>query len=481
VNDEQDGHTDIDDEQDDFANTFSQVVHTAPAHLHSGPLAVEDFVAFPPNNTFIYLPCREAWSAAAIDAVLPMQQDLDRNGQPRRHLGKPVMIKPSKWLLKHLRCEQMSYWPGKPLFIRDQLTNGSEWIERPGACVLNTYKEPTLKSGDASKAARWVEHWHTIYPDNADYIIKWLAQRAQDPGEKINHGLLLGSKEQGVGKDSLLQAVKYTVGASNYEQVKPQRLISNYSNFVRTVILHVSEIRDTATDDGERIDRFALYDHLKDFAAAPPDVLYYVDKYQRGFYVTNCLGLVFTTNYSRDSIYIPPGDRRFYVAWTEYDGRANFSKTYWTELWNWYRNEGGFEHVAAYLRTLDISDFDPKAPPPETEAHQDIVDSYRAAESDELADALDALERPAAVITTQLVAHDVRLAWMIDHKNGRRVPYRMEANGYAACRAEKNNGRWIINGKRHVVYVKAELNPTQRRVAAAALLGKLETKKEPKS
>ena len=56
----------------------------------------------------------------------------------------------------------------------------------------------------------------------------------------------------------------HTLGASNYQCVKPQRLLSNYSNFVKTVVLHVSEIKDTANDDGERVDRFALYDHLKD-------------------------------------------------------------------------------------------------------------------------------------------------------------------------------------------------------------------------
>jgi hypothetical protein len=197
---------------------------------------------------------------------------------------------------------------------------------------------------------------------------------------------------------------------------------------------------------------------------------------QRGFYVTNCLGLVFTTNYSRDSLYIPPGDRRFFVAWTEYDGRANFSKAYWTELWNWYQNEDGFEHVAAYLRTLDVSDFDPKAPPPETEAHRDIVESYQSAESDELADALDALGRPDAVTTTQLVLKDNNLAWMIDRRFARRVPYRMEESGYPTCRAKRNNGRWIINGKRHVIYTKAELAPDQRRVAAEALVRQLEKK-----
>jgi hypothetical protein len=41
------------------------------------------------------------------------------------------------------------------------------------------------------------------------------------------------------------------------------------------------------------------------------------------------------------------------------------SDDYWRELWRWYEN-GGFEHVAAYLNEYDLTGFDPKAPPPLT-------------------------------------------------------------------------------------------------------------------
>ena len=97
------------------------------------------------------------------------------------------------------------------MIIRDRLVDGGvEWIEKPGANVLNTYKPPTLVLGDPGKAKRWVDHWHTIYPDEADYIIKWLAYRVQRPGVKINHALLLGSEKQGIGKDTLLMGALHT-------------------------------------------------------------------------------------------------------------------------------------------------------------------------------------------------------------------------------------------------------------------------------
>jgi hypothetical protein len=275
-------------EDEDFSGTFSTIVSASAVDETkiSGTLSIEDFVAFPPNNTFIYLPCREQWSAAAIDKVLPLQQDISANGQPRRHLGKPVMIKASTWLMRYRRVEQISWEPGSPMIIRDRLINGGvEWIEKPGANVLNTYKPPTVALGDPSKAQRWVDHWHKIYPNEADYIIKWLAYRVQHPGVKINHALLLGSEEQGVGKDTLLMGALFATGGGNFKVIEPKRLLSNYSNFVKHVILQISEIKDTATGDGEHIDRFSLYDRLKDLIASPPLVLHYVEIYDVGFVV----------------------------------------------------------------------------------------------------------------------------------------------------------------------------------------------------
>jgi hypothetical protein len=62
---------------------------------------------------------------------------------------------------------------------------------------------------------RWLAHIRKIYPDDADHIIAWLAHRVQRPGEKINHALVLGG-EPGIGKDSMLEPVKYAVGPWNF-------------------------------------------------------------------------------------------------------------------------------------------------------------------------------------------------------------------------------------------------------------------------
>ena len=112
------------------------------------------------------------------------------------------------------------------------------------------------------------------------------------------------------------------------------------------------------------------------------------EKNLREHYVVNVCGGIMLTN-EKTGVYLPADDRRHFVAWSEVK-QADFAEGYWTELWRWYES-GGFGHVAAYLRELDISGFDPKAPPKKTPAFWAIVDSNRPSEDAELADALDEL------------------------------------------------------------------------------------------
>jgi hypothetical protein len=57
----------------------------------------------------------------------------------------------------------------------------------------------------------------------------------------------------------------------------------------------------------------------------------------------------------------PPDDRRHFVPWSPL-GKEDFDPDYWNRLWRWY-DAGGYAHVAAYLRSLNLTNFDPKAPP----------------------------------------------------------------------------------------------------------------------
>jgi hypothetical protein len=288
----------------------------------------------------------------------------------------------------------------------------------------------------------------------------------QHPEVKINHAIVLGGP-QGIGKDTSLEPVKYAVGPWNFMEVSPAHLIGRFNGFVKSVILRINEARDLGD-----IDRFGFYDHLKAYTAAPPDVLRVDEKNLREYSVLNCTGVVITTNHKTDGIYLPPDDRRHFVAWSDAT-KDDFDASYWQKLWKWYRN-GGTEHVAACLTALDLSDFDPKNPPPKTSAFWEIVDASRAPEDAELADAIEMLGSPNALTIEQIARHAEGpfAEWLRDRKNARRIPYRLESCDYVAVRNDAaKDGLWKLRDRRQVIYAKAELSLRDRIRAAQDIAG----------
>ena len=169
-------------------------------------------------------------------------------------------------------------------------------------------------------------------------------------------------------------------------------------------------------------------------------------------------------------MYLPADDRRHYVAWS-HASKGDFTEKYWQEIYAWYDREG-CRHVAAYLAQLDISGFNPKSPPPKTEAFWEIAESNRAPEDVELADALDRLNSPD-VVTKAAVIEVVDCefsSWLQDRRNARQIPYRFEEVGYVAVRnpADTTDGRWKIENKRQVIYAKKTLSRQEQLAAARA-------------
>jgi hypothetical protein len=296
----------------------------------------------------------------------------------------------------------------------------------------------------------------------------------QRPHDKINHGIvLLGAP--GIGKDTILEPVKRAVGPWNFKEVSPTQMLGRFNPFVKSVILRVSEARDL----GE-VSRFSLYEHMKVYLAAPPDVLMCDEKNLREHSVFNVCGVVITSN-RKDSLYLPADDRRHYVAWSD-TTKDEFDEAYWNKLYGYYET-GGHAHVTAYLAAFDISDFNSKAPPPKTPAFWEIVEVNRSPENSEMADAIDELGKPDGngglilpdVLTIDMIKGKARFnfdfkEWLEDRRNARQIPHRLNACGYVSVPNEgAKDGCWKLNGRRQMVYAKVELSVRKRYEAATKL------------
>jgi len=202
--------------------------------------------------------------------------------------------------------------------------------------------------------------------------------------------------------------------------------------------MRVSEARDI----GE-VSKFQFYEKTKTLGAAPPDTLRVNQKYMPAYEIVNVLGVIITTNYKTDCIYLPADDRRHYVCWSDVQpsvfdsspGAGDASK-YFDAMYRWYEKERGYEDIAAYLRNLDLSDFNPKAPPLKTPAFWAIVDAGRSPEESEIADVLDRMNHPPAITIGRLAdAAGTDLEnFLRDRKNRKTASFRIVAAGYEVVR-----------------------------------------------
>jgi hypothetical protein len=430
---------------------------------------LDDFYAYMPQHKYMFAPARELWPASSVNSRLPRVPLLGPDGTPARDdEGEPIDIPATAWLDKHKPVEQLTWAPGMAMIIEDRLISEGGWIERNNVSCFNLYRPPPPMSGDPSAAGRWIAHVEKVYPTDAVHIIRWLAHRVQRPEQKINHALVLGGL-QGIGKDTLFEPVSRAVGVWNVAEPSPRQLVGRFNGFVRSVSLRISEAHNL----GE-LDRHQFYEHLKVYTAAPPDVLRVDEKNLREYNTLNCCGVIITTNHKTDGIYLPADDRRHYVAWSSLV-KEDFSQDYWDALWGWY-DSGGDHHVAAYLGDLDLSEFNPKAPPPKTVAFWDVVNASRAPEDAELADAIDHLGNPLAVTLVSTIkaanglGNDDFADWLRDRKNRRVIPHRLEACGYVPVRnPHRDTGLWVINSRRQMVYARVELSLGEQISAAQRL------------
>jgi Bifunctional DNA primase/polymerase, N-terminal/Family of unknown function (DUF5906) len=437
----------------------------------SSGIALSDFQAYLPMHNYIYIPTRDLWPGVAVDSQLPSVPLFNKDGSPRlKPNGEPVLMTPTTWLDRNQAVAQMTWAPGEPMLVHGRLMAEGGWIDHPGVTCFNLYRPPTITLGDATKAERWVDHVKKVYPDDWDHIITWLAYRVQHPEIKINHCLVLGGKP-GAGKDTLLEPVVQAVGPWNVGEASPKTLTGRFNGFLKSVILRVSEARDT----GE-VNKFQMYETMKTINASPPFTLPVDEKNLREHRIQNVVGAIITSNYKTESLYLPADDRRHYVAWsdrtiTDFDSApdAGDGVDYFNAIWKWYDTEGGFEDIAAYLHALDVSHFNPKAPPLKTPAFWAIVDANRSSEESEIADVLDLIGNPPAITVERLIASagsDLS-EFLRERKNRKAASHKITAAGYEQVRnPTAEDGLWRIDGARKTVYAQTAL-PVPDRFKAA--------------
>ena len=98
-------------------------------------VTLQDFYAYLPTHQYIFTPTRQLWPAASVNARVSVPK------------GK------ASELLDQTRAVEMMTWaPGFPTVIENNLFSDGGWMEHPGCHTFNLYMPPTEIEGDKAKA-----------------------------------------------------------------------------------------------------------------------------------------------------------------------------------------------------------------------------------------------------------------------------------------------------------------------------------------
>ena len=354
--------------------------------------------------------------------------------------GEPASL----WVVKNHPFVATTWYPGQPTLIKDRIYGEQGFTERVGSNTLNLYKPSSLVPGNADDAGQFVSLVKTLFPTEAEHnhILDFLAFAAQHHDEKINHMLLLGGVF-GLGKDTIIQSCVPSFGEHNSNTVSAKTLTSAWTGFMECSLLTINECHDLGDQTRE-----AFYEHLKQITATPPMHYQINKKYVPQYYVPNVTTITGTTNHLEGGIYIPPGDRRIWFGWSNLDVKWR-SPADWQSYYNWLA-QGGYEAVAGLLLSRDVSRFNPKAPPPMTDAKDRAIIASAYPEDAALSDVFERIEGNA--MTLNMVA---TVAWVCGNRElakelwspkfRRNVIKKFARAGYIICKNPDNaEGLWRV-------------------------------------
>jgi hypothetical protein len=240
--------------------------------------------------------------------------------------------------------------PPKPFGIIED--NGRKW--------LNTYRPSDVIAveGDATPFTEFVEY---LVPDarERDHLLKMFAHLVRNPGEKLAHALILGSKEHGIGKSTLMDIMFELVGPHNCRKASSEELEGQYNAYVEnTLLVLVEEINLGA--GGRKV-----YNKLKDVITSETTPMRRL--YQDTREVRNAASFVFLTNLERPLL-LEPHDRRYFVLNSPAEPR---DPHYYIEFNEWWRSNLGV--IRYVLDQVDLSGFNRSAPPPMTKAKAELI------------------------------------------------------------------------------------------------------------
>lgn len=336
-------------------------------------LANEFVLILEQEGIFYSITKRAPLTARVIDDMLTRYMPLNSNGVPT---NASVVMR--RYGTRH-SVEALGFHPAAPAVYSE---NGKSYV--------NQYTAPADMIVGLPQEIELIEHfWRYMFPRDIDkpfseYLRACYAHLVKHPEIKIESAPLIVSPEFGTGKTTLAYEIPLRlVGGSNSQMVSNKTLRGSFSGYVNgKKFLHFDEIHINGRWDSDD-----TANGLKSLIAG--SVVEVRPLYMNSFNIPNRIWVSATSNYD-DAMSLPTeGERRWGVyahvpqaRWTQAQKEAYFKVIY-----RWLALPRAAGVLRWYFNQIDISGFNPAAPPPLTLAKKLMVSKSQVREVRALAEA----------------------------------------------------------------------------------------------
>lgn len=250
-----------------------------------------------------------------------------------------------RWPLRRT-ASCVTYAPGAPL-----ITEENEFNQWPGwGC------EP--KPGDVKPWLKLIDYlFEGVDKEAKDWFYDWCAYALQNPGVKMFSSVVIHGRVQGTGK-TLVGLTLGRIYGENYKEIKDDDLESTYwaenKQFIMGDEISGRDNRQYANTLKRLITQKTVTINIK-----------FIPQYD----VPDCINYLFTSQHP-DAFFIEDTDRRYFVNEVLADEPMPMSFYQAYDEWLW---GSGPSHLFDWLLKRKITNFNPAAAPPRTEAKERMV------------------------------------------------------------------------------------------------------------
>ena len=258
-------------------------------------------------------------------------------------------------------AEKWIKWPHRATATHLDFVPSDGRVTEDGA--LNTWQGWGLPEGpSAGDYSEWVRLLDHLFGDDDSarrYFEQWCAWPLQNPGGKMSVAAAVWGSVHGSGKTLVGNTLMRIYGPNHSAELKDNDLEdARFSWAEDKQFILADDI--TARGDRKFMRRLMTMVTQRTIRLDP--------KYIAAYSVKDRINYYYTSN-DPDALYMDDGDRRFFI----HEVLSGKFKSHMDYV-QWMESASGIAALWDYLLQLDLTDFDPHAPPPDTLGKRDMIE-----------------------------------------------------------------------------------------------------------